>query len=331
VKSRCTLRDIAQETGYAVSTISNVLSDRESCYASQATRKRIREAVERLGYHPDYFARALRRRESRLVGIIGRMLTSEVQADQLAMVQRCLRREGYIAALFHSAGSLEETVSELSRINADGAVLFNDRDSFAWDNTTRVAIPMAAVSGCPIPGVPTAVIDRAEGVKRAVGYLAGLGHRKVLFAARKPKYNAGKLAGYRAGMRAAGLESEETVLTIPERWGETPSFVEENAGLISEVTAIVTSGDAVAAELLSGLRRIGISVPQDCSLIGFNDGRMAVSVSPKLTTCRQPREDLADAVTRTLLAAIRGKKPRGRRFIPELVLRESTAPPRSAH
>jgi DNA-binding LacI/PurR family transcriptional regulator len=327
MRGRCTLKDIAKATGYAKATISNVLNNHKTCFASEETRRKIRAAVVRLGYRPDHFARSLRRRESKIIGILGRSVSGDVQNGQISAIQEAFREAGYLAA--YAWGGLDnlESIEDFAKFNADGIVFFDDRDEKAPHLNVPESLRCVCVGSFPFEGIPTVVIDRTEAMRRVVQYLVGLGHRRIVMTMPKPKYSVGRIAGYRTGMEEAGLKSEVRLVKLTEEWGRISALVKERADDFRSATAVVTNSDFVAAEVLGGLREIGLRVPEDCSLVGFNGARVSLTVVPKLTTCRQPREEVARAVVQMLLARVRGESPISQSIVPDLVFRESVAPP----
>jgi DNA-binding LacI/PurR family transcriptional regulator len=324
---RCTLKDLSKETGYAISTISNVLNDRDSCFASKATREKIKEAAERLGYRADHVARSLRSGETRIVGVACRLFASEVQSEQLNALQRALREEGYIATFIDMKEDLVQTLEEVRIIRADALIIFSSWNETKAAQKITAEVPAIGIGPERMIGIPTVIVDRTEATKIAVRHLADLGHQRIAFVTRKPKGNLSKLRGYLEGMREVGLDDYIKVIPVPEIIGAILPFVREHQEEFRSATAIVTNGDQVAAELLPGLTDVGIRVPRDCSLVGFNDVRIAKGVSPQLTTLRQPREELAKGAVQMMMALIRGKSVRNRRLVPELVVRDSTCPP----
>lgn len=327
---RCTLKDLSRETGYAISTISNVLNDRDSCFASKATRDRIKEAAERMGYQADHLARSLRSGQTRIIGVACRLFASEVQSEQLNALQNALREEGYIGSFMDMKQDVSQTLEEMRVIRADAMIIFSSWNEPRATQKITAEVPAVGVGPERMPGIPTIIVDRTEATKIAVRHLAELGHRKIAFVTRKPKGNLSKLRGYLEGMREVGLDEFIKVIPAPEIIGAMPSFVRDHEEEFRSVTAIITNGDLVAAELMPGMKEIGIRLPQDCSMVGFNDVRLAKGLSPQLTTLHQPREELAKAIVQTMMAVLQGKSARNRRLVPELIVRQSTCPPATA-
>jgi LacI family transcriptional regulator len=327
--ARKTLRDVSKDTGFAVSTISGVLNNRSDCYASEAARKRIRDAAERLGYYPNYFGKALRSRQSRLIGLVGHMHVPENQTRQYHGIQTALRKRGYVTVLIDSQDDIERAIREFIGIHVDGMVICHDRDNRRGVEADLGDTPVVVIGPRAVPRLCSLVIDWRVGVNRLAKYLIQLGHRRICFVTRKLDYNRCKCEGYAEAMEEAGLRDEIRVFdSLNQTILGCRDIVLENPGPFRRATAVVTSGDQVAVEVISGLDRLGMAVPQDCSVTGFSDNWSAISASPPLTTGHVPRDELGEIVAKMLLGLMAGKRVRNRTIIPELVIRESTAPPR---
>jgi LacI family transcriptional regulator len=327
--ARGTLRDISEETGYSVATISGVLNDSPYCCAKDSTRQTIRDAAKRLGYRPNYFGKALRNQQSRMIGLVGPMGTPENHTRQYRGIQEALREKGYVTVLIHAMEDVERAIREFIGIHVDGIVVSRDRDGRQDVKADIVDIPVVVIGSQPAPGLCSLVIDKKTATKRVTEYLIQLGHRRICFVTRVIGYNRTKYEGYVEAMVEAGLKAEVRAFESLNRdvLG-SGLMVRKNADAFRRATAIVTSGDQVAVEVLHGLNELGISVPRDCSVTGYSDNWSAVSASPPLTTVHAPREDIGPVVAKMLLGLIAGTKVRNRTIVPGLVIRESTAPPR---
>jgi LacI family transcriptional regulator len=325
--ARRTLQDIAKETGFAVTTVSAVLNERPDCYASAETRRKIHAAVERLGYRPNFFAHALRAHRSRIIGVIGTFYASELQSWQCAGLQRELGKKGYLVVLIDINAGVSKAFNEFDMLNVDGVVAFYDHDARKAIEKVPPHLPVVAVASRPIIGVSTIVVDRKAGIETATKHLIGLGHRKIIFATHGLLQSRLKHAGYVAAMTRAGLESEIRVVDSPKMALGSQLLVTENLEVFRHATAVVTTGDHLALEVICGLHRYGLDVPKRISVMGFGDDSSAVFTPPLITTVHMPRHELGATAARMLLNLIDGGKVRNPRFVPELVKRESDAPP----
>lgn len=323
------LRDISRETGYSVATISGVLNDSPYCCARESTRQKIRDAAKRLGYRPNYFGKALRNQQSRLIGLIGPMNTPENHTRQYRGIQAALREKGYVTVLIHSEDDVERAIKEFVGIHVDGIVIHQDRDGRRNVPPELAEIPILVLGPESAPGLCTLVIDKKAATRRITEYLIKLGHQRIPFVTRVISHNRTKYEGYAQAMESAGLKEEIRAFeSLNQDVLGCGLLVERSKDVFRRATAVVTSGDQVAQEVLHGLAALGISVPRDCSVTGYSDNWSAISATPPLTTMHVPREEIGPIVAKMLLGLIAGKKVRNKSLVPELVIRESTAPPR---
>lgn len=325
------LKDVARETGFAVSTVSKVLNRDPDCYASEKTREAIQEAAQRLGYTPDYFARGLRQRRSFLIGVVGSFFGTEVVGEQVTGLSKSLEAQGYLPLLGDTRGERKREallVEALQRKQVDGLILFTYRLEEAR-GIVPPELPCVIVGPHASPDFPTVVVDRAAAARRAVECLRELGHRRIAFVANQFTSNTEKLEGFRETLAAAGSFDESLLIETGGLGGATAKFLLQEPDPLRDVTAVFASSDLTATAVMSAMARRGRSVPGDCSVVGFDDSIIATTVHPTLTTLRQPREEVGQQAVRLLLDRMAGKPQETVALVPELVVRESTAPPRS--
>ncbi|HRU07447.1 MAG TPA: LacI family DNA-binding transcriptional regulator [Candidatus Brocadiia bacterium] len=328
-----TLHDIAKETGFAVSTVSSVLNDDPSCYASEDTRKAIRAAAKRLRYRPNFLGRALRAKRTGLVGVAASLFGSEIMSVQLSFFPQALHRIDCLP-LFgetrHERDRERVVVQELVHKQVDGLILFPHTAATGVRELVPEDLPCVVAHERVIEGFPCLVIDRAEGVRRAAARLIELGHRRLVFIANKLNANLGKAQGIVHALQAAGLPHDGALIECGDSPGAIRRYVESHADQFRQITAVLASNDRLALEVIEGLARIGLSVPRDVSVVGYDDTSLAQSIYPPLTTIRQHREEVAEHATRMLKELMEGRVPGNVILTPELVERESTGPVRSA-
>lgn len=325
--ARRTLKDLANETGYSLSTVSAVLNNRQGCYVSESTRQAIRSAAQRLGYRPNFFANALRDHRSRIIGLISTFFASELQFWQIAGLQNELGKKGYLVVLIDINAGVSKAFSEFDTMNADGVVVFYDHDARKAIEKVAPHLPVVAVSNRLIEGICTIVLDRKAGIEAATKHLIELGHRRIVFITHKLSQSRLKHQGYLSAMETAGLESEIRVVESPKIALGSQLVVTENLKAFRGATAVVTTGDHLALEVIWGLRRYGLDVPNDVSVMGFGDDSSSVFAPPLISTVHIPRHELGELAARMLLNMIDGAKVRSHKIIPELVRRETDAPP----
>lgn len=325
-----TLEDIARETGYAKSTVSSVLNGAKSCYASATARGAIEGTARRLGYQPNFFARGLSRQRSGLIGVGGAFFSYEVAGAQFRGIEPVLREQGYLTLLldtFHEPQRFVDAVAEFRRLNVEGMVLeIRGMPPETWEDLPR-DLPCVLIADEEIEGFPTLAVDRCSPVAETVEWLIGLGHRRIAFVCSESRRLRPKRRGYREALRRHGLHDPGLELFCAGDVGATHDSLLADPERLAGVTALLCSNDRVAAEALTAFAALGVRVPEDCSVVGFDDSTIASVIRPRLTTLRQPREEVGRHVTRMLTEVIAGREVGNVVLVPERIQRESTGPP----
>ncbi|MCL5946536.1 MAG: LacI family transcriptional regulator [Chloroflexi bacterium] len=337
-----TLATIAKRAGVSEGTASRVLSGaRSRVPISAATRARVEQAARELDYHPNAAARALSSGRARALAVVIReqarwrrghphhIFSAYTLGEGLSGLQEAAHQVGYRLVL--------DTVDEESLASpldlwksraVDGLIL--------WQLPAPEAFVMA---DCPCvslgvegPGAWIAADERGAG-RIATEHLLALGHRRIGFVGTRAAQYYGacqRHAGYEEAMRAAGLP----VTAVPveeflEEEGEaaTRQLLEQRP----ELTALVAVNDLIAPGCLAAIRDLGLQVPQDISLAGIDDQRLASYLCPPLTTVRMPIYELGQATAHHLIATIEASTPTELPPLPPplLIQRASSAPPRS--
>ncbi|NNC12945.1 LacI family DNA-binding transcriptional regulator [Planctomonas sp. JC2975] len=334
---RVTLKDIADEAGVSVMTVSNVVNGNRA-RVSQATIERVQEIVERRGYVPSASARSLAANASRMIGLLvpaadeDSLMVSPHNAAMFGLLERRLRRAGY-HLLLRGVARPSEVLEAVRSWNLDGVILLGfvdaDVDSFVMDGGPPL-LALDSYSANPLTaGVRS---DDFEGGVIAASHLLGLGHREILFAG--PEFaDSGVVqqrhAGFLAAHDAAGVSWDPSRLVPADTTYE--AGVELGRRVRKEhprATAVFATADILAAGVLEGLRSSGAAVPGDVSVVGFDDIDLAGYVTPKLTTIAQDVVAKSDEAVRRILDEIDGTPPDAAAVLPvRLVLRESTGAP----
>jgi LacI family transcriptional regulator len=312
-----TITDVARTAGVSVSTVSKVINDRYG--VSAPTARRVRDVIAELGYESSLVARSLR---SHRTGVLG-VLVAEFEpfsTELLKGISRAARGSGY-ELLAHSGGSPDghvgwerRSLARLSGSLIDGALLVTPT---VVDDGYR--IPVVAID--PHTGssdLPTVDADNTLGARSAVTHLLQLGHRRVGHLAGRTDLESARRreASYRSTLAAAGIAVEADLpayelLTLPDR-----------------PTAIFAANDLTALRTLDVARSLGLRVPEDLSIVGFDNVPESALSTPQLTTVAQPLHQMGEAAMRTLLALLRGDDIEPHLTLAtELVVRASTAPP----
>lgn len=329
---RVTLRDVAERAGVSVTTVSNVVRGWQ--YISSETRTRVEEAITALGYAPHSIAQGLRTGRTQAIGLIVPDLSSAYFSIMVETIEKAARARGYSVLIFSTHNLPEREAEAIAQVTArwvDGLLMVQSTPA-ARTEALLATLPMPVVALDRIPpnyGGAWCCVDNRAITRLAVEHLHGLGHTDIALivaprdisvvearAIAFQEYTAGRgrliptgddfdlHGGYAAIVRL--LDAGET---LP--------------------TALFASNDMMAAGAMRALAERGIRVPDDLSIIGVDDVPLCAYLTPALTTVRQPLEPLANAGIALLLALIDEQDADPHiTLMPELVVRESTAPPR---
>jgi DNA-binding LacI/PurR family transcriptional regulator len=342
-----TIRDVARESGYSPSTVSIVLNNAPlSRYIPADTKARIVTAARRLGYRPNPLARSLRSQRSNIVGVMVFNITDPFCTPILRGIENSLYQSNYLSLLAdaHNEPHRFERYLEMlldRRVEALIVVanwLVTDIKLLA-DLTEKQVPTVIAGRAFEAESVSTVSVDNEGGASMALEHLYRLGHRDIAFL-RGPKNLASsgqRWKGIRSFAQSAGLRLDsKRIAELPESLDPNSSF-EAGSHLTSELlrhekpfTALMAYDDVTALGALRALNKNGLRVPEDCSVIGFDDVAQASLSVPSLTTVRQPMEAMGSMSVGIILDAIQSVSqkrdlPVVRRRIPaEIVVREST-------
>jgi DNA-binding LacI/PurR family transcriptional regulator len=338
IPRRPTSADVAARAGVSRTTVSFVLNGRDVAI-SAATRERVFDAARQLGYHPHAPARQLAGGTSQTIGLVLRQSPEQVAGDALLAetlrgMTAAARRAGYrviVEALEPKGGRYADL---LRSGRADGLVVSGPRvDDPDLRDIVRDRFPVVLQGSLPGVDVPSVDVDNVAGARRAVEYLISLGHRRIGCVTNAPlAYTAARerLAGYRAALDEANIEPHPD--WVVEAAFDAQSGHHAMAKLLdrAELDAVFVASDVVAFGALGALRAARRRVPHDISVVGFDDIPLAAFLDPPLTTVRLPAYELGRAVGTALLDRIATSAAPRRTLLPtELVVRESTGPPRS--
>ncbi len=301
---RVRIIDIAEELGVSTATVSNVIHGKTK-KISDATIKRVQELLEKRAYIPSMAGILLAQNDSRIVGIIvnnhekyeNRVLEDGFVAASLNALSAELDQAGYFM-MIRVTTDWNEIVRVASMWNMEGLVLIGFCEQDYKKLRESMHIPFVVYDGYFAEGaerICNLVIDNYDGGFQAGTYLKRHGHKKVLCVADNYGYmDRERIEGCRAGMKEYGAD----FLQIPFSQKDRGAFYRENLSLIREYTAVFVASDFYAMELIHDLQKQGIRIPEDISVIGFDDSLLCGKISPALTTIRQdPAARAKQAVT----------------------------------
>lgn len=346
-RAAVTIRDVAERSGFSSATVSIVLNNAPLArYIPDTTKGLIQRAASHLGYRPNLFARSLRGRRSQTVGVMVFDMTDPYCTLVLRGIENTLYQSSYLPILtdVHNERSrFERYLEMLLDRRIEGLVvlanwLFVDINVLA--DLEKSSIPTAIVGReLRNDNISSVIVDNYLGARSALEHLYSLGHHKIAFI-RGPRQLSDTEPRWR-GVRTLARErdheiDQRLVVDLPES-GDPLSSFEQGYKLTEELlqrhrpfTALMAFDDMTAFGAIRALAKSGIRVPEQCSVVGFDDVAPAAYYSPALTTVRQPMEVMGTTAATLVLEAINTSLEKKttrtihRRIVPELIVREST-------
>ncbi|WP_238005978.1 LacI family DNA-binding transcriptional regulator [Dactylosporangium sp. AC04546] len=328
------MSDVAAAAGVSAQTVSRVLNDHP--HVKRETRERVLAAVRELGYQLNSSARALRTGRTRTIGVITFDAVRYGPASVLQSIGQATQEAGYAICVAPLRSldqrSLRDAVDLLTGQAVDGMItIAPHRDMARALLNVSANVPMVALDDSFDPHVAVVTVDEAAGARQATEYLLQLGHRTVWHIAGPTDSIAadGRVSGWRSALVDAGVPVPAVLVGD---W-EARAGYELGRDLADrdDVTAVLAANDQMALGLLRALSERGRRVPQDVSVVGFDDIPEAAYLVPPLTTIRPNFQEIGRRCVQVLLRRIGGDdgRPLRSQIQPELIVRRSTgAPPR---
>jgi DNA-binding LacI/PurR family transcriptional regulator len=336
---RITARDVADLVGVSPSTVSRVLNNNTNNMIGDETRQRVLEASAQLGYTPDPIARALRGKKSNLLGLIVREIADAFFARFISELSVKARALNYHIVLGHAHSDPKEALAMtnvLDTRHTDGVIVLGDlkNDDEALQEMLSDKDAVVAVCRGPSPAsLYTVNTDNYLGTYQLLDHLYSLGHRRFGFI------DGGWLGDLRERREAFQEYSHERDLVLQPEWIQTESndsdggyhAMQRLIALQDRPTAVFAADDIMAIGALKAIADAGLRVPDDFSVVGFDDIDLARFFCPALTTMRQPIDEMSDRVLSVMLELINSPQHQQEqtliRIPPILVVRESTGKP----
>ncbi|MGE5508048.1 MAG: LacI family DNA-binding transcriptional regulator [Chitinophagales bacterium] len=328
-----TLREVAEAAGVSIWTTSKVLNGDPGKKVSPATCQKVREVADRLGYRPNIMARGLARSRTSLIGVVVPSLMSSFIPETIQGIQDTAETLGYSMLLYTTqsrSGKEAEYLQLLVDKGVDGIIWAPDRDdNAALCRRLEKEIPMLQLyyrlSGLNSPYV---IVDHTKGAYLATKHLINLGHRCIgHLSAPDHAHGLLRLQGYRDALKEAGLEPDDAL--VAEAGYEWEGGYAAALKLLQRPegerpTALFASCDLSAWGAISAARSLGLQVPQDLAVVGFDDLKIAAFSPLALTTVAQPRYEIGRVAMTKLHRQIDGERVKGEVLDVELIVRTSS-------
>lgn len=329
-----TLKNIADKTGFSVSTVSRVLHDNSKKYKiSEETQEIIKKAAKETGYRVNALARGLRLQKTFEIGVIVPDLSNPFFSTLIKSIASELRKRGYNFIVYDSD---EDITSERSAIKSllekqvDGLVIASVGQEFSHIQKIQEShIPVVMVDRCfDALNADSVSVDNVKGALLAVNHLIKEGHTRIAFIQGLPGTyaNETRLQGYKTALEKSGIEIDESLI-VGDDFRSLNGYLETKLllKLPNPPTAIFTAGDLIALGALEACRENKVTIPGDISLITFDDPVFASYLSPALSAIEQPISKMAEMAVAMLYRRMRNPNDERRKVLlePKLNIRSS--------
>lgn len=333
-----TLSDVAVRAGVSVSVVSRVLSNAPSARVSADTRARILAAAAELEYRPNFAARALKSSRTHVIALVVPDLTNAIFTELMRGVEEEAMARDYMVLLSRAEGipKAEEAIPRLVGEGRVDGVLVQVGDNMREEDLTVLLsgrVPALLINSTHRGHVGSVALEDDRAARMATEHLIGLGHRRIGLINGLPQSGTAprRRAGFLSAMEAAGLNvPAELTTSLGYEPDEGRAALRQLAALPEPPTAVVVANMNAAYGVLAQARELGVAVPDELSVVAIHDAWTAASTWPPLTTVKLPLYELGKAALGALVDRITSGTVADtvvRDPAPELVFRESTAPP----
>ena len=341
-----TIKEIAKELNMSPTTVSNVIHGKTK-EVSQGTIERVRDFLEKVEYVPNINARNLAQNQSKIIGMVikssedryAHILSDPFVSEMLGAIEQTVREAGYFLMIYIS-NDITDIIKRVATWNVDGLLLFwmlNDDAIRVYQSFRKPAVYIDTyVDWDAIEEIGKMYVnvglEDEKGVYEAVSYLISKGHQRIGFLT--DSFNGvdrERFLGYRRALADAGIEyRDRNFFEIRTEKSKIDDSLARLAKKAKDFTAIFCCSDNFAAMMINACENIGIRVPQDISIMGFDDYLSGRLFRPGLTTMHQDISEKGAIAARTLIDMVQGNEPETHQIImkTKLVVRDSVAAPR---
>jgi len=327
---RMTLKDVAKEAGVSVSTVSSVIN--KSRFVDEEKRKKVLEAIEKVGYQPNLIARSLKVRNSKTIGMIFPDIENSFFISLIKEAEEFAFNSGYNVILCNTQndpGKEKQYIKLLKGKMVDGFMVitsFKDKDYLERELAGEKVIYVDRYVG--VKDETVVKLDNIKGAEMAVTYLASLGHKRIGYINIKPEINIGfeRLEGYKKGLKKAGIPFNEDLVRYSGFSVESSyEKMKEILAQDNKPSAMFPISNRITIGVLKAIKDQNLKIPDDISVIGFDEIVTADLLTPSLTVVAQPAYEFGRISTKILIDKINGKEPEEDiiNLEPELIIRES--------
>ena len=330
--------DISEKSGVSIATVSRVLNN--SPHVSAKTRAKVLEVMETYGYVPNAFARGLGLNTMKTIGLMCPNPADPYLAEALAHLERAFRQNGYNCLLACTGRALDariQSVEEMKNRHVDGMVLMgstfieDQEQNNHYIRSVARSLPVVLLNGSyHCENVYCVLCDDQLATMEAVQRLIDSGRKRILYLYHSRNYSGRKkLAGYYAGIESRGMNADESLVRFFSEDKMSVTQVRDYLLSLHEdglrFDAVLTSEDILSVGAAKYARIVGLSIPEELSIIGYNNSNLCLCSDPELTSVDNRLQPICDQCVATMLAVLQGRRdlPQKTVFTGELIRRGS--------
>ncbi|MFD1175292.1 LacI family DNA-binding transcriptional regulator [Paenibacillus puldeungensis] len=330
-----TIKDVAQRAEVSVATVSRVLNNLPGY--SEDTKQKVMQAIKELGYQPNAIARGLINKRTQTIGVLFPNVSSSFSSEILHGVEEEAHKHNYSVIVCNTAEDGKRTMKYLQVLRekqVDGIIFSSGvlkEDYYKAMQTMGTPVVLVATKS-DYDQVPYVKVDDYQASYDAADYLIRQGHRRVAMIGGSwldPIAGRPRIEGFRQALKDHGVETrDDLILDGGFSFEGGVAATERLLASVSDVTAVFAAGDEMAIGAISAASRLGISVPEQLSVIGFDNLKLAEMSNPPLTTVSQPLQEMGRLASRKLIAMMESGAPADSEIVPhELIKRRTVCPP----
>jgi len=329
-KTTITIRDVAQEAGVSVSTVSRVLNDKDD--VASDTYQRVQDIIQEMGYTSSLAARSMRSRRTNVIGLIMPDVEFPFAIEVMKGVNRLIAEHGYELIVYTGGDIRKESTAERERryvslLNSsitDGVILVTPATT-EFSTASPVVVVDPNNEG---PHCPAVIASNRVAALSVMEYLIGLGHRRIGFVTGRLGLESAirRLEGYKEGLHTAGIAEDPDLIQIGDYTEEVGfTCAQKLLELTDPPTAIFASNDQSAMGVIQAIEEAGLEIPNDISVVGFDNIPEAAYSNPGLTTIEQSIDQMGYVAARMLISLVQGESLESElhKVPTELVVRDS--------
>lgn len=330
-----TIKEIAKQLNMSTTTVSNVIHGKTG-EVSDETKKKVQDFLEKVDYVPNISARNLAQNESKIIGLALKARADKYEnlimdpfvSELIGGVEETIRNAGYFMMLYISSDTAE-IMRHVSTWNVDGLILFGMLNDDGVRVSERYKKPIVCIDTYSIEGLKhftNVGLDDTKGTYDIVNYLISQGHKKIAFISDNSNgVDLARLNGFKLALSDAGIKYKNSYfLKIRPKSDEIEDSLDEICTKLKNFTAVFCVSDLYAVTLIAALKDRGIVVPDDISVVGFDDNMLGKLHRPALTTVHQDVKAKGVMAASTLLKQLRGEKTPNQIQLPtHLVIRDT--------